>query len=295
MKDESLKGKPERRRKPESIKRARFFSSFILYPSSLLFILHTFAFLLVFGCAGRGPSQNNVDPPELNVAAAANLSDAFTELGQQFTGQTGIPVVYSFGATADLAKQIENGAPFDLFAAADVSHVDELNRAGLLTPGTEALYARGRLVLWIPQDSRLSLSRVEDVTRRDVERIAVAKPDVAPYGLAAVEALRALNIWSSIETKVIYGQNVSQVKQYAATGNADVAFIPLSLVHKGEGHIIEVDAHLHQPIDQAIAIVKTSTRQQASQRFLTFVLSPEGQALLERYGYEKAGTKVSDK
>ncbi|HEV7860301.1 MAG TPA: molybdate ABC transporter substrate-binding protein [Pyrinomonadaceae bacterium] len=294
MKDESLKGKPERR-KSESIKRTCFFSSFIIHPSYLLFILPTFAFMLAFGCAGRGPSPGSVGQPELNVAAAANLSDAFTELGQQFTKETGIRVVYSFGATADLSKQIENGAPFDLFAAADVSHVDALNRAGLLVPGTKALYARGRLVLWVPQDSRLTLSRVEDVTRRDVERIAVAKPDVAPYGLAAVEALRALNIWSSVEPKVIYGQNVSQVKQYAATGNADVAFIPLSLVHKDEGHVIEVDAHLHQPIDQAIAIVKTSTRQPASQRFLTFVLSPTGQTLLQRYGYEKAGTTSSDK
>jgi molybdate transport system substrate-binding protein len=284
MKDESLKGKPERRPKSESITRACFFSYFLLPTSCLLLIL-------ALGCAGRGPSQNNLEQPELNVAAAANLSDAFTELGQQFTGQTGIRVVYSFGATADLAKQIENGAPFDLFAAADVSHVDALNRAGLLVPGTQSLYARGRLVLWIPQDSRLTLTRVEDVTRPDVERIAVAKPDVAPYGLAAVEALRALNIWSSIEPKVIYGQNVSQVKQYAATGNADVAFIPLSLVRKDEGRIIEVDEHLHQPIDQSIAVLKASARQEGARRFVAFVMSPDGQALLERYGYHSLSRK----
>jgi molybdate transport system substrate-binding protein len=270
-----------------------FYNSAFLIPNSY-FLLALASLLFVAGCNGRTTSGNvRVEEPEINVAAAANLSDAFTELGQQFTRQTGIRVVYSFGATADLAKQIENGAPFDLFAAADVSHVDALNRAGLLVPGTEARYARGRLVLWIPQDSSLRLARVEDVSRQDVERIAIAKPDVAPYGLAAVEALRALNIWSSIESKVIYGQNVSQVKQYAATGNADVAFIPRSLVHKGEGYTIEVDAHLHQPIDQAIAIIKTSARPESSQRFLTFVLSPEGQALLERYGYEKAVT--SDK
>jgi molybdate transport system substrate-binding protein len=274
MKDEPLKGKSERHRKFASIKRACFF-----------FILHTSCFLLALGCAGRGPLHDSVDQPELNVAAAANLSDAFRELGQQFTKETGIRVVYSFGATADLAKQIENGAPFDLFAAADVSHVDALNRAGLLVPGTMTLYARGRLVLWIPQDSRLTLSRVEDITRPDVERVAVAKPDVAPYGLAAVEALHALNIWSSIEPKIIYGQNVSQVKQYAATGNADVAFIPLSLVHQGEGQMIEVDAHLHQPIDQAIAVLKSSTKQEGARRFVAFVMSHDGQALLERYGY----------
>jgi molybdate transport system substrate-binding protein len=253
----------------------------------LLLVLNSLLFMMC--CSGRGPSRvGGEQQAEINVAAASNLSDAFTELGQQFTRETGIRVVYSFGATADLAKQIENGAPFDIFAAADVSHVDALDRAGLLSPGTKALYARGRLVLWIPPDSPLSLARLEDVARRDVERVAIAKPDVAPYGLASVEALRALNIWSSIEPKVIYGQNVSQVKQYAATGNADVAFIPRSLVRAGEGRAIEVDSRLHSPIDQAIAIVKTSPRQALAQRFLTFLFSPQGQTLLQRYGYEKA-------
>jgi molybdate transport system substrate-binding protein len=262
--------------------------SLILHFFYLLLVLNSLLFMMC--CAGRGPSLEGVEQAEINVAAASNLSDAFTELGQQFTRETGIRVVYSFGATADLAKQIENGAPFDIFAAADVSHVDALDRAGLLSPGTKVLYARGRLVLWIPPDSPLSITRLEDVARRDVERVAIAKPDVAPYGLASVEALRALNIWSSIEPKVIYGQNVSQVKQYVATGNADVAFIPRSLVRDGEGRAIEVDPRLHSPIDQAIAIVKTSPRQAPSQRFLTFLLGPQGQALLQRYGYEKAAS-----
>ncbi|MEA2176074.1 MAG: molybdate transport system substrate-binding protein, partial [Blastocatellia bacterium] len=238
--------------------------SLILRFFYLLLVLNSLLFMIC--CAGRGPSREGVEQAEINVAAASNLSDAFTELGQQFTKETGIRVIYSFGATADLAKQIENGAPFDIFAAADVSHVDALDRDGLLSPGTKALYARGRLVLWIPPDSPLMLTRLEDVARRDVERVAIAKPDVAPYGLASVEALRALNIWSSIEPKVIYGQNVSQVKQYAATGNADLAFIPRSLVRAGEGRAIEVDPRLHSPIDQAIALIKTSPRQASSQR-----------------------------
>lgn len=243
--------------------------------------------LMCAGCAGRGGRAEPEASPEINVAAAANLSDAFAELGQQFTAQTGIRVVYNFGSTAELAKQIENGAPFDIFASADVEHVEQLGRASLLLPGTERLYARGRLVLWIPPGSRVTLSRVEDLGRQEVERIAIAKPDVAPYGRAAVEALRALNLWTSIEPRVIYGQNVTQARQYAATGNADAAFIPRSLVRAGEGRAIEIDEHLYQPIDQSIAILKTSARQEAARRFLIFVLSPEGQSLLERYGYEK--------
>jgi molybdate transport system substrate-binding protein len=222
------------------------------------------------------------------VAAAANLTDAFGELGQAFTSQTGIRVTYSFGATTDLAKQIENGAPFDVYASADVKNVEALERKGFLTEGTRAVYARGRLILWLPPETRVRVNRIEDLTRADVTRIALAKPDLAPYGQAAVETLRALNVWAAVEPKVVYGQNVSQAKQFAASGNADAAFIPRSLVKADEGRAIDVDESLHQPIRQAIGVVRTSRKQDASRRFVEFVLSPAGQTLLERYGYAKA-------
>jgi molybdate transport system substrate-binding protein len=251
-------------------------------------LLLTFVASLSISCSrSSAPANNQTDSPEITVAAAANLTDAFTEMAKEFTSRTGVRVRLSFGATADLARQIENGAPFDVFAAADVEHVDKLDAEGLLLPGTNKPFARGRLVLWIPQGSPLTLHSIEDITGAEVERISIAKPDLAPYGRAAVEALRALNLWTQVESKVIYGQNVSQAKQYAATGNAEVAFIPLSLVKTGEGRVIEVDEQLHQPLDQSIAVVKDSQQQQAAQRFLSFVLSPEGQTMLERYGYRK--------
>jgi molybdate transport system substrate-binding protein len=259
---------------------------FIIPRSSLIALL-----LLLISCNSHPNSQDKrTNPEEINVAAASNLTDAFTELGREFTARTGISVRYSFGATADLEKQIENGAPFDVFASADVEHVDALSSKGLVTPGTSNIYARGHLVLWIPPGSQLTLNRIEEITRTDVERIAIAKPDVAPYGRATLEALRELNLWQQVEPKVIYGQNVSQTKQYAATGNAEVAFIPLALVKANEGESIEVDERLHQPINQAIAVLKDSPQQEAARRFLDFVLSFEGQALLERYGYRKAVT-----
>lgn len=219
------------------------------------------------------------------MAAAANLTDVFAEVGTAFTAKTGMRVVFSFGATADLAKQIENGAPFDVFAAADTEHVDSLDREGLLTPGTRALYARGRLALWLPSGSPLELSRIEDITAKEFDRIAIAKPDVAPYGKAAVESLKRLGIWSQVESRVVYAQNVSQAKQYAATGNAEVAFIPLALIKTGEGSYIEVDDGLHQPIDQALAVIKSSGQQNTARQFVSFLLSEEGQGLLVRHGY----------
>lgn len=251
----------------------------------ILISLALISWPLLSGCSRNTSPGNQDEMLEINVAAAANLTDAFTELGRQFTARTGIRVIYSFGATADLAKQIENGAPFDLFAAADVEHVEALNRGGLLVAGTQAVYARGRLVLWIPPGSRAQVNRIEDLAGQDVERIGIAKPDIAPYGRATIEALRALQLWPQVEPRVIYGQSVSQVRQYAATGNVDAAFIPQALARQGEGRVIAVDERLHQPLDQALAVIKASGRQQAARRFADFVLSAEGKSLLERYGY----------
>lgn len=256
--------------------------------TALLLLLISVCALLFTSCS-RSASQNSASKSEeITVAAAANLTDAFGEISREFTARTGVRVVYSFGATADLEKQIENGAPFDLFASADEEHVEALGRLNMLTPNTRKVFARGRLVLWIPPGSNVRLNRLEDLGQVDVERIAVAKPDVAPYGRATVEALSALNLWMKIEPRVIYAQNVNQARQYAATGNADIAFLPLSLVRQGEGRTIEVSDQLHKPINQAIAVIKSSTKQEAAQKFLSFITSAEGQAILERYGYERS-------
>ena len=244
--------------------------------------------LLVANCNKR---PDPADSQELTIAAAANLTEAFAEVGAAFTRKTGVGVVFSFGATADLAKQIENGAPFDVFAAADSEHVEQLERKGLLTPGTRALYARGRLVMWLPPGNNLKAQRIQDITAKEFERIAIAKPDVAPYGRATVESLQALGIWKDIESKVIYAQNVSQTRQYAATGNAEVAFIPLALVKPGEGSYLEVAENLHRPIDQALGIIKDSPKQAAAAQFKDFLLSDEGQTILVNKGYGKPVTQ----
>lgn len=255
--------------------------------AAILFLL-----VVINACSTRNETPTQTPPDEIIVAAAANLTDAFASLGESWTKKTGMRVRFSFGATADLAKQIENGAPFDAFAAADVEHVAELDRKNLLTQGTQKLYARGRLVLWVPMNENhqpAPIRRIEDLKRADAARIAVAKPDVAPYGRAAVEALRALNVWTLVEPKIVYGQSVTQAKQYAATGNADAAFVPLALVMQEPAErIIAVDERLHQPIDQALGIVRASGKQAAARSFADFVTSEEGQAILRRYGYDQA-------
>lgn len=244
-------------------------------------------FVLFSSCRQQPPRNAQ----EIIVAAASNLTEAFAELAQQFTATTGIRVVYSFGSTADLAKQIENGGPFDVFASADVEHVDALSQKGLILSDTRAIYARGRLVLWAPPDAGVTINRIEDVTLAEVKTIAIAKPDLAPYGRATVETLKALNVWTQVEPKVVYGPNVSITKQYATSGNANLAFIPLALVKKGEGQYIEVDERLHQPIDQALGIIKSSAKQDLAREFARYVLGDEGRSILQRYGYSVLSSK----
>jgi molybdate transport system substrate-binding protein len=272
-------------------------SRFFLPATEIALLLAEIALLLVaVNCSEPRNANRQASSQEITVAAAANLANAFEELGKQFTSRTGIfeelgkqftsrtgiGLVFSFGATADLSKQIENASPFDIFASADVEHIDDLIDKGFIAPFTRAIYARGRLVLWTPPGARVLLTRLEDLTGAGVKFIAIAKPDLAPYGRAAIEALGALDLWARVEPKVVYAQNVAQARQYAASGNADAAFLPLALMKPGEGQYVEVDARLHQPID---GVVRASNKQEAARQFLDFVLSAEGQAVLARFGY----------
>ena len=237
---------------------------------------------LVTAC---GRPNSGRSSPEINVATAANLTRAFAEVGQAFERQAGIHVTFSFGATTQLAQQIEHGAPYDVFAAADTEHVDQLARKGNVIPDTQAIYARGKLVLWVP-DSRVPVDGLQDLTRAEVKHVALANPQFAPYGQAAVETLKSLRIWDAVQPKVVFAQNVSMATQYAATRNADAAFTALALVYDQGGRKIPIAENLHQPIDQAIAVVRGSRRPDEARKFIEFVLSAPAKEILKRYGYE---------
>src|SRR5580693_4608353 len=172
------------------------------------------ALLLAAGSPGQTPKR------EVTVAAAANLNEVFQALGPQFEAATGIHPVFSFASTAQLALQIENGAPYDVYAAADVEHVDQLEKKGLLLPGSRAVYATGILVLWIPPGSTVKVDGPEGVVQPAVKVIALAKPELAPYGLAARETLQKLGIWDRVQSRVVYAENIKRAKQPARGGNA---------------------------------------------------------------------------
>lgn len=254
----------------------------IIHNRSMRRLLPLLSALMIMACGSRArlPAKD-----EINVAIAANLTRVFEELGQIFERQTGIHLVASFGATSQLAQQIEHGAPFDVFAAADTEHVDELSHKGLILEDTRAIYARGKLVLWVP-DSGTPLNRLEDLARADVTHIAIANPQLAPYGRAAVETLHALHLWEAVEPRIVFGQNVSMATQYAATGNADAAFTALALVYDRAGRKIEVPARLHAPIDQALAVLRRSAKPEQARKFVAFIAGWQAREVFKRRGYE---------
>lgn len=229
--------------------------------------------------------KGEVGRGDLVVAAASSLSEAFEEMGGRFTEATGVRVTFSFGATGDLARQIEQGAPFDLFAAADVKTAAALGEKRLLHEDGPVVFATGRLVLWVPKDSRAKLTQIADVAGPQVTKLAVASPEVAPYGWAAVESLRAQGLWERVEPKVVYAQTVAHARQFAATGNAEAAFVPRALVREGDGTAFEVDAATHAPIEHSLAIVGASKNVRGAEMFVAFVLGEEGRAVLARHGY----------
>jgi molybdate transport system substrate-binding protein len=220
---------------------------------------------------------------ELHVAAAANLSTVLPELSTAFERQTKIHIVPTLGATAQLTQQIENGAPFDVFLSADVEHVDQLIKNGFVFSNSRAIYALGQLVVWSPR--RPDLHSLEDLAKSDVRVIAVAKPELAPYGVAAVETLKNSNLWEKLEKKIVYAPSIAIAKQFADTGNAEAAFTALALTVGQTGNSFTVSEKLHKPINQALGIVKNSKEEKNARAFTAFLAGPEARDILKRFGY----------
>jgi molybdate transport system substrate-binding protein len=234
--------------------------------------------ILAGGAAGCG---RRPDTQAINAAAAANLTGVFDEIGRAFTRETGVAVTFSYGATALLAHQIANGAPFDVFAAADTQHPAQLLRSGLVEK--PAVYARGRLALWAPRHA--AVKSLADLTRSEIRFIAIARPAAAPYGAAAVEALRRTSIWDRVEPKVVYVANVNAVREYANSGSADAALTAWPLVRRDNG-ALQIDAALHPPLEQAVAVVSGSPRLTQARQFAAFLLGAAGRQILINAGYE---------
>ena len=253
------------------------------FRTPLIIALTSIALMLTGWRAVTTPSAKT---QPLTVAAAANLQFAFTEIGRQFEVETGQRIVFSFGSTGTLARQIEHGAPVDVFAAANVAFVDELLAKGLVAADSQRVYARGRVVLAVNRAGGVQVERLEDLLQPSITHIAIGNPGHAPYGLAAKQVLQSAGLWEELQPKLVYGENVRQAMQFVQTNNAQVGLIALSVADVPELSYTLVDAGLHQPLNQTIAMVEDTPHEAVARRFIAFVNGPRGQRIMQRYGLQ---------
>jgi molybdate transport system substrate-binding protein len=225
------------------------------------------------------------------VGAAISLKEAFNELGGVYQQRTGTKVTFSFGASGELEKQIEAGAPLDVFASAAEKEMDELAGKNLIDEATRADFVRNSLVLVVPRDSMLELHSLSDLDKPGVSKIAIGDPKTVPAGQYAQQLLRNARLWSKVESRLILAENVRQVLDYVARGEVDAGIVyatDVSIAHGKVSVATRAPDGKYGPILYPLAVIRSSANAQAAKRFVYLVLSPEGVAILERHGFEPA-------
>ncbi len=225
------------------------------------------------------------------VAAAADLKFAVTEIAEAFTAETGHEVKLSFGSTGNFARQIREGAPFQMFMAADEKFVKQLAADGFTRDGG-ALYAEGRIVVMVPHGSALKPDEALDnlaamLDAGTITRFAIANPEHAPYGLRAEEALKHRGLWDKVQPYLVLGENVSQAAQFALSGNADGGIIAYSLALAPEvevqGEFALIPADWHDPLLQRMVLLKDAGT--VAEAFYAYMSTPVARAIMKKYGF----------
>jgi molybdate transport system substrate-binding protein len=229
---------------------------------------------------------------ELRVAAASDLAFVLPEIAAGFEKQSGATVKLSFGSSGNFAAQIQNGAPFDVFMAADIGYPKKLIEAGVADATSLYVYGSGKIVIWAPKSSELDLegSGMWVLLEKPVTRIAIANPQHAPYGRAAVAALTHFGIYEAVKPKLVLGENISQAAQFVQSGNAEVGILALALAlaptlrDKGKYWLVPPDSYA--ALEQAAVALKNSNEPQLARAFIMYLSSPSVIELLRRYGFE---------
>ena len=241
--------------------------------------------------ANDGAALNNEG---LTVSAAVSLKDAFNEIGEIYKSKTGRTVSFNFGASGVLQRQIETGAPVDVFASAGEKQMNELADKNLLETATRRDFAGNRLVLIIPSDSKISLASFTDLTRPEVRKIAAGNPKTVPAGQYTEQLFDNLKLKESIQSKLILAEDVRQVLDYVVRGETDAGIVYESdaRVAGDKVRVASVAAeNTHSPVLYPIAVIKDSKNKPAAQEFLNLVLSAEGQRILQKYGFTVVSKK----
>jgi molybdate transport system substrate-binding protein len=243
-------------------------------------------FLLLF-CSSLFSSSTLAQT--LRIAAAADLQYALTDLAAQYEKQTGAKLAINYGSSGNFFAQIQNGAPFDLFFSADLDYPKKLTDAGFAESDSLQIYAAGRLALWLPPDSPLDpTTGLKILLDPRIQKIAIANPEHAPYGRAAVAALQNAGLYDHLKSKLVFGENISQAAQFVQSGSAQAGLIALSLAGAPamkNGKRWDIPPDRYPSIEQAAVVLKSSPNKQAALAFLAFLKTPLARATFERYGY----------
>ncbi|MBX3300982.1 MAG: molybdate ABC transporter substrate-binding protein [Nitrospira sp.] len=221
------------------------------------------------------------------VAVAANFVPPFREIANEFETATGHNVRVVAGASGNFYSQIKNGAPFDVFFSADMERPKLLENEGLGVKDSRFTYAIGRLVLWSPSPD---LIKGEETLRsQKFKRLAIANPKTAPYGLAAMQTLLTLDLWESLQSHIVMGENLGQTIGFIESGNAQLGFVALSQALdpkiRGQGSRWDVPATLHEPINQDVILLTKGKDNPAAKALMEFMSTPQAKTIIERYGY----------
>jgi molybdate transport system substrate-binding protein len=247
--------------------------------------------LLAFQAFATSEGSEESPRTTLTVAAAADLKFALDNLVAEFQAKNPtIKVNVTYGSSGNFFAQIQNGAPFDLFFSANVGYPQKLAEAGLVADEI-FLYAAGRIVVWVPKDSLLDVDKlgIKALLDPSIHRIAVANPKNAPYGRAAVAAMKTLAVYDQVAGRLVYGENIAQAAQFVQSGAADIGILALSLAvapqMRDAGRFWEIPLDAYPRMEQGGLILKSTKNLETSRLFRDFVLGDRGREVLKRYGF----------
>lgn len=246
------------------------------------------------------PLWMNLEAQEhtVRIAAAADLKFAMQEISAQFEKQTGIKADVSYGSSGNFFSQIQSGAPFDLFFSADMEYPRKLDAAGFGEPGTLFEYGVGRIVIWTSEDAKFDVAKEgwESLFESTVQKIAIANPEHAPYGRAAIAALQKAGIYAKVKSKLVYGENISQAAQFVQSGNAQAGILAKSFAVSPamkSGKYWEIPPEMYPAIEQGAIVVAAAKNKSGALVFLEFIKSKKGHAILEKYGLAIPGSSLA--
>lgn len=267
----------------------------------LIVLLILLGVFLAIGCTDNGSEAtketgipvteetpvSEQDPETITVSAAASLTEAFTDMEPKFEAENpGVDVNFNFGGSGNLRKQIEGGAPADVFASADENQMDILANETLIDNSSREDFVKNSLVLIIPANSDFNITGVKDLTDPKVKKIGIGNPDTVPVGNYTRTAMTEVGLWSQLENKVVLAEDVKQVLVYVERGEVDAGFVYMTDAMTAPETIkIVTNVSVNTPVNYPIAIVSSSEHKEDAQEFIDFVTGKEGQETMEKYGF----------